>query len=69
MDYLRKQFISALGDDCGYDFLANNYWNMDRCAVRDIVLECLYYIHMNERNMLYAVEDIVQELKDSWELD
>ena len=40
---MEKEIIQALKEDRLYDFIANNYWKIERELIRDLILE-IYYI-------------------------
>lgn len=48
MANLRKQYIEALEDGKGYDFIANNYWEFSKEELKDIILELTYAIKQTD---------------------
>lgn len=40
---MEKEIIQAIKEDRLYDFIANNYWRIEREMLRDLILE-IYYV-------------------------
>jgi hypothetical protein len=55
--------------DNAYDFICNNYYNMSKEELKDIIKELLYAIHSNtdkaEHNKI--LNDVATELADNYE--
>ena len=67
MDEIMVQFVEILKNDpnYAYDFIAQNYWNMDKEELANIVKELLYAIHsFNKMEEAEILESIGNELED-----
>lgn len=55
--------------DGAYDFICNNYYNMDKEELRDIIKELLYAIHTNTDKAEHdkILNDVATELADNYE--
>lgn len=72
MDY--EEIIKAIRNDKLYDFIANNFYKMDKEQLRDIILELYYmirydYVYGNDNDEKILNENIVECLKENreWE--
>ena len=56
--------------ESAYDFIANNYYNMDKEELRDIVKELLYAIHTNMTKAEHdkILKDTAIELMEQYDL-
>lgn len=67
---MEKEIIQAIKEDRLYDFIANNYWRMEKEIVRDLLLE-IYYILRYETdidldiNMAETRKKIIEYLKEN----
>lgn len=68
MEDLRKAVIENLGKDTDYDFIANNYYKMDNADLKDILLELLYGLYMNDKYGLKVKDVAIDGLKERWEM-
>lgn len=58
-----NDFIEALKNDTSYDFIANNYYKMDKNDLKDIILELLYEVYYSERtNDNFDVDRVIENL-------
>lgn len=74
MANLRKQYIEALEDGKGYDFIANNYWEFSKEELKDIILELTYAIKQTDsRGEWDSSWDVMlsasEELQERWSFD
>ena len=44
MENIEKEIIQAIKEDRLYDFIANNYTDIDKCQLKDLILELYYMI-------------------------
>ena len=69
---MEQEILKAIKEDRLYDFIANNYWKMEKEIARDLLLE-IYYILRYEQTEISHGEDlcarIVESLKENrdWE--
>ena len=68
MEDLRKAVIESLEKDTDYDFIANNYYKMDNTDLKDILLELLYGLYMNDKYGLEVKDVAIDGLKERWEI-
>lgn len=69
---LRKQYIEALENSNGYDFIAKNYWEFSKEELKDIILELDYAIHSEAKHFASAEEiyaSASEELQERWNFD
>lgn len=71
---LRKQYIEALENSNGYDFIAKNYWEFSKEELKDIILELDYAIHCTDTNGSFdCARDVYvsasEELQERWNFD
>lgn len=59
-DY-RFEFIKAINKGSAYDFIANNYYKMDKDTLKDICLECIYEL-MNTDSDISVVAECLDDL-------
>lgn len=72
MANLRKQYLEALENADGYDFIAKNYYEFSKEELKDIILELDYAIHSEAKHFASAEEicaSALEELKDRWSFD
>lgn len=69
MEDMRREVIRNMEHDTDYDFIANNYWNMDKTDLKDIILELLYGIYENEKHGIDAKEEAIENLKERWDME
>lgn len=74
MANLRKQYLEALENADGYDFIAKNYYEFSKEELKDIILELDYAIHCTDiYSSLECARDVYvsasEELKDRWSFD
>ena len=66
-----KEFINVLKNnpDGAYDFICNNYYNMCKEELKDIVKELLYAVHDNTEKVEHnkILNDVAIELADNYE--
>lgn len=55
--------------DAAYDYIANNYYNLSKEELRDVVKELLYSIHTNTTKEEYnkILKDAAEELAEQYE--
>ena len=53
-----NEFLKALKDGTAYDFIANNYTDMSRRDLKNILLECLYNM---DKDQLELVADVLED--------
>lgn len=39
---MKDEVMKAIEENKLYDFIANNYWNMDKAELKDIILELIW---------------------------
>ena len=67
---MEKEIMWAIKEDRLYDFIANNYWKIEREILRDLILE-IYYILRYETdvdlssNMRETRENLIESLKQN----
>ena len=67
-----KEIIKAIENDSIFDFIANNYWKMDKFDLRCILLEYIYALSEIEHNRIEsweAPDSIIESLKDTWDIE
>ena len=69
MEDLRKEVIEAMKQDTDYDFIANNYYKMDNTDLKDILLELLYGLYMNDKYGLEVKDTAIDGLKERWDME
>lgn len=47
---MEKEILQAIKEDRLYDFIANNYWQIEKETLRDLILE-IYYIFKYETSL------------------
>lgn len=64
---MKKEIMQAIKEDRLYDFIANNYYKIDREETRDLILELIYFVY--EENKKILNRQIIKNLKESrgWE--
>lgn len=55
------EFINALREDMGYDYIANNAHNFSKDELKRIILELLYEITESHRP---NIENVIEELEE-----
>ena len=71
---MEQEILQAIKEDRLYDFIANNYWQIEREILRDLILE-IYYIFKYETSLETREhfkginKKIIQSLKENrdWE--
>ena len=71
---MENEILQAIKEDRLYDFIANNYWQIEREILRDLILE-IYYIFKYETSLETREhfkginKKIIQSLKENrdWE--
>ena len=71
---MENEILKAIKEDRLYDFIANNYWQIERETLRDLILE-IYYIFKYETSLEIEEhfktinEKIIDSLKENrdWE--
>lgn len=53
-----NDFVKALKDGTAYTFIANNYANLTRWELKNIILECLYNM---DKDQLELVAESLEE--------
>lgn len=64
---MMDEFITALEEGKAYDFIANNYWQMSREELKDILLEFIY--EADESNIMdreFDTDNVISELEDRY---
>ena len=69
MEDLREEVIEAMKQDTDYDFIANNYYKMDSTDLKDILLELLYGLYMNDKYGLEVKDIAIDGLKERWNME
>lgn len=69
MEDLRNEVIKNMEQDTDYDFIANNYYKMDNTDLKDILLELLYGLYMNDKYGLEAKDVAIDGLKERWDME
>lgn len=69
---MEQEIIKAIKEDRLYDFIANNYWNMNKEIIRDLLMEIYYILRYEENDILSSDmlnERIINYLKENrdWE--
>lgn len=54
---MEKEILKAIEEDRLYDFIANNYWQIEKETLRDLILE-IYYILRNDYDYITSGEVI-----------
>ena len=57
-----EDFIKALKQGVGYDYLANNYYKMSKEELKRIGLELLY--ELTSESHTPDIENVIEELED-----
>lgn len=69
MEDLQVKVIDALREGTIYDFIANNYYEMDKQDLKDILLEIAYAFY--NKNGVIAYEEmqkqVAQTLEEYWQ--
>lgn len=60
------EVIRAIESDKLYGHIANNYWNMSKESLKDIILELVYAIDNSEEKGI-ILESVKEELLDRWD--
>ena len=69
---MKEQILEAIKNDMLYDFIANNYWQIERDTLKDIILE-LYFLVIENTNTEERTKfnnKLIEYLKDNklgWE--
>lgn len=56
-----KKAITAIRENKGYDFIANHYYEFTKDELKDIILECLYVLDIDD-----ILDNIADELEERW---
>lgn len=60
---MKEKILQAIKEDTLYDCVANNYYQMSKEELKDLVLELAYHIYKNGTTMYDAIwEDLI----DRW---
>lgn len=66
-----EEFVNVLlnNPNGAYDFICNNYYNMSKEELKDIIKETLYAIHTNTEKAEHdqILYDVALELSESYE--
>lgn len=66
---MMDEFITALEEGKAYDFIANNYWQMNKENLKDILLEFIYEADESVlMDRAFDTDNIVAELEDRYGL-
>ena len=57
---LEAGMLAAIEEGKAYDFVANNYYRMDRRDLKDVLLEALYLLPDSDN------EALLEGVKDRW---
>ena len=57
-------FLDAMNDDKEYDYIANNYYQMSKEELKDILLEYIYAGHCCDKDV---EDDIKEQVRDNLE--
>lgn len=57
-----NEFINALREDMGYDYIANNAHKFSKEELKRIILELLY--ELTEASYKPNIENVIEELED-----
>ena len=60
------EVIRAIESNELYGYIANNYWNMSKASLKDIILELVYAIDNSEEKGI-ILESVKEELLDRWD--
>lgn len=67
----KKEILKAVEENRLYDFVANEYYRMDKSDLVDLVKELTFAIHVFGRTHTYAdvyiIEELVENLTEQWE--
>ena len=58
MRMMKDKVIQAIKENKLYDFIASHYWEMDRCDLKDIILELDYILYDRQINDDVILEDL-----------
>lgn len=65
MRMMKDKVIQAIKENKLYDFIANHYWEMDRCDLKDIILELDYILYDRQIN-----DDVIlEDLQSRWDIE
>ena len=53
-----NDFVKALKDGTAYTFIVNNFTDLTRCELKNIILECLYNM---DKDQLELVAESLEE--------
>ena len=72
---MEQEIIQAIKEDRLYDFIANNYWKIDREILKDLILEIYYMLRYErveetEENIELFKDNLIESLKQNrdWEV-
>lgn len=71
---MEQEILTAIKEDRLYDFIANNYWKIEKEMARDLILE-IYYVFRYETSLdieeefIKVHENLIESLKENrdWE--
>lgn len=64
MDDIKKQIIEAIEKGQLYDFIANNYYQMTKIELKDVLLEVIWSIDQADWNKDYLITCLSERWED-----
>ena len=62
---IKDQVMQAIEEGTLYDFIADNYWNMTKDELKDVLLEVIWSnISNEEENKIYLLGNLAERWSD-----
>ena len=65
----KRELLEKVESEQMYDFIASNYYLLDKEVLKDILLEYIYAFYKLKRSDDYTAKDIATELNDRLQVE
>lgn len=65
----KRELLEKVESEQMYDFIASNYYLLDKEVLKDILLEYIYAFYKLKRGDDYTAKDIATELNDRLQVE
>ena len=62
---MKDEIMKAIEENRLYDFIANNYWNISKEELKDVILE-LIWTFMDSPHLEEEIQQLLTNLSERW---